>query len=224
MERDCARVLGLKRYSTGKACQNGHVAERLVSDGRCVECCKEKRARLLEHREAEIKQYQAEYRRAYYQKNKARCIKLSASWKEKNREAVRANKSEWRAKNLVKERVRDAALRRKRYAESPAFRCSDLLRQYHKKVVRALKQGKSCPTSKALGYTARDFKRHIELQFLPKMEWANHGAWHIDHIVPISKLIEEGITDPAVINRLSNLRPIWARDNLEKGAKLTSLL
>lgn len=224
MERDAASALGLKRYSTGKACKNGHLAERLVSDGRCVECCASKRAKLKDRRGAEIKKYQSDYRRAYYLENKDRCLALSAAWKRENCEAVRAKKSEWRARNLVKARACDAAARRKRYADDPIFRCSELLRRYHKIVVRAIKSGKASPTSAALGYSVADFKKHIELQFLPDMKWSNHGDWHIDHIVPISKLIAEGITDPGVINRLSNLRPIWARDNLVKGAKLTSLL
>jgi hypothetical protein len=29
---------GLTRYFTGKPCKNGHVAERLVSNGNCIEC------------------------------------------------------------------------------------------------------------------------------------------------------------------------------------------
>jgi hypothetical protein len=35
-----AREAGLKRYFTGKPCVHGHVCERLVSGGQCVECMK----------------------------------------------------------------------------------------------------------------------------------------------------------------------------------------
>lgn len=58
------------------------------------------------------------------------------------------------------------------------------------------------------------------------MSWEAHarGEIHIDHIVPVSKLVSDGETDPAVINALSNLRPMWAADNLAKGAKQETLL
>lgn len=35
----------MPRYFTGKPCRNGHVAERYVNDGRCVQCKAEKDAR-----------------------------------------------------------------------------------------------------------------------------------------------------------------------------------
>lgn len=36
---------------------------------------------------------------------------------------------------------------------------------------------------------------------------------------PVSAFLQEGITDPKVINALSNLRPLWAKDNFAKGGK-----
>lgn len=38
MTRTEARARGLKRYFTGRPCPAGHVAERYVSNYRCVEC------------------------------------------------------------------------------------------------------------------------------------------------------------------------------------------
>jgi len=40
-----ASLLGLKHYFTGVPCRNGHVANRLISSGTCIECNKAKRAR-----------------------------------------------------------------------------------------------------------------------------------------------------------------------------------
>lgn len=33
-----ARAAGLKRYFTGKPCKRGHVAERYLKGGMCIEC------------------------------------------------------------------------------------------------------------------------------------------------------------------------------------------
>lgn len=42
-----ASEAGLTRYWTGKSCKWGHVAERLVSNGRCIKCMYELRTELL---------------------------------------------------------------------------------------------------------------------------------------------------------------------------------
>jgi hypothetical protein len=38
ISKQAALAAGLKRFMTGRACRNGHVAERYVSSGACVEC------------------------------------------------------------------------------------------------------------------------------------------------------------------------------------------
>lgn len=224
MDKESAKRLGMKHYYTGKPCKHGHLAGRLVSDGRCVECCAIKRAKMLEKRGAAIKEYQAEYRAKYYSENKERCIALSSAWKKANKDAVLAQKLAWRKRNAEKVKAYEAGIKRRRYAEDPVFRCAILIRQYHQKAVRLVCSGNIGPSSSVLGYSVEEFKNHIERQFLPGMTWGNHGEWHVDHIVPIAILIAEGTKDPAVINRLSNLRPLWAKDNLVKGARMTSLL
>ncbi len=40
MKRREAKALGLDKYNTGKPCRNGHLADRYVLNGNCVECCK----------------------------------------------------------------------------------------------------------------------------------------------------------------------------------------
>lgn len=44
----------------------------------------------------------------------------------------------------------------------------------------------------------------------------NRGEWHVEHIKPISRFIEEGVRDAGITNSLDNLIPMWARHNLEK--------
>ena len=43
ISREIAKAQGLKRYFTGHPCGRGHVAERFVADGRCVQCKRESR-------------------------------------------------------------------------------------------------------------------------------------------------------------------------------------
>ena len=72
-------------------------------------------------------------------------------------------------------------------------------------------------TFKILGYDTTKLKQRIETQFKDGMNWGNYGKWHIDHKKPISKF-KKG-TSLALINSLSNLQPLWAKDNLSKGNK-----
>lgn len=73
-----------------------------------------------------------------------------------------------------------------------------------------------------LGCTWDELKRHFERQFLKGMSWGNRELWHIDHIVPIASAITE--EDVIRLNHFTNLRPIWAKDNLSKGAQITPLI
>ena len=79
-----------------------------------------------------------------------------------------------------------------------------------------------------LGYSCSDLKMHIESLFEPWMNWHNMGnhytvgtqqKWSIDHIKPISQFIKEDIYDISIINALSNLRPLDARENQIKNNK-----
>ena len=70
------------------------------------------------------------------------------------------------------------------------------------------------------GCTLQELRLYLERRFLPGMTWNNYGlrGWHIDHVQPIASFI---LRDPAQVARCfhwSNLQPLWAADNLKKGA------
>lgn len=73
----------------------------------------------------------------------------------------------------------------------------------------------------AVGYTKDVLLKHIERQFTEGMCWENMHLWHIDHIVPDSafgykSMACEGFRQSWA---LSNLRPLWATENTQKGAR-----
>lgn len=135
--------------------------------------------------------------------------RAGAAWRaanpEKARENVRASAARY------PEKVREMA-RRKRLNNPAASAARDML----KRCLALTGERKSRTTERCLGYSSSDLKRHIEAQFADGMSWDNWGAWHIDHITPVAVLVRSGVTDPAEINALSNLRPLWAKDNLSK--------
>jgi len=72
-----------------------------------------------------------------------------------------------------------------------------------------------------VGYTLQELIPHLENLFKPDMSWENMGKWHIDHIRPISSFDFNSYNDPEFKQcwALKNLQPLWASENLSKGAK-----
>jgi len=69
-----------------------------------------------------------------------------------------------------------------------------------------------------LGYTPGELVAHLEARFEPGMSWDNYGRWHIDHRRPCASF---DLTSSEQFDKcwsLENLQPLWARDNLVKGA------
>lgn len=91
----------------------------------------------------------------------------------------------------------------------------------------SLKGGKAGRKWESLvDYTLADLMAHLERQFLPGMSWENRGEWHIDHRRPLCSFQFETPEDPQFREAwaLTNLRPLWAADNLRKGGRRDLLL
>jgi hypothetical protein len=75
-----------------------------------------------------------------------------------------------------------------------------------------------------LGYSISDLMAHLEKKFAHGMSWENYGQWHVDHIIPLAAHNYE-TPECADFKRawaLSNLQPLWALENISKGAKLSA--
>jgi hypothetical protein len=115
----------------------------------------------------------------------------------------------------IKERFR-AAMKRKRQG----YKMGDLIRD-------AIKRGgASAKFEDFAGYSTEQLKLHLEAQFTKGMNWERFrlGEIHIDHIVPISSF---DLSNPDELRgawAITNLRPLWARDNLMKSNKRIYLI
>jgi len=91
-------------------------------------------------------------------------------------------------------------------------------------VLKSLKgAGKGGSWTTILGYNADDLQKHLESLFQPGMTWENHGfyGWHIDHIRPMVSFDFQTTEDEDFHKcwAMSNLQPLWAKENMTKGAK-----
>lgn len=206
MPRAKARQLGLSTYFVGKPCPRGHVAPHHVAGG-CIVCAADY-----------ARQWQSRHRALHRQE----C-------RERDRLRVRPRTDEVRAKEAARRSARKGELSayRRNYAATrtksdPSFKFANCLRSL---VIAAIKKqfgSKAYRTHDLIGCTVPELMAHLELQFAEGMTWENHGrdGWHIDHIRPCASF---DLTDPEQQRQCfhySNLQPLWAADNIRKGARV----
>ena len=75
-------------------------------------------------------------------------------------------------------------------------------------------------TDELLGTDKITARKHIDFLFKPGMTWKNHGQWHIDHKIPCASFDLKCPVQQLACCYYKNLQPLWAIDNMKKGAKL----
>lgn len=197
ISRKEAKSLGLKYYFTGKPCKHGHISQKQTNKGYCCACARN-----------QSKKYAA--------KNKEKVSEWMKAWRSSNREYIseynqsrRDQLNEWVSNNT--ERVRE--IRRNYKKRNP------MLVFTRRTLERLERHSDARKYEDLLGYTQSEFIEHMESQFKAGMSWKNRSEWHVDHIKPIKYFLDEGVTELKIINALSNLQPLWAHENLSKGAK-----
>ena len=229
--RSEAKAKGLTRYFTGKPCKRGHLSERRVSSLCCLECDADRSRRYYKENREDILTKKRVYRSENYEKERKR----EAEYSKRNRDARRAysrmygeeNKEYFTAYNREyyrtnKRKILDAnnSYARMRRKHDPGFRMMESMRKMLSRVMERQNTATPRRTEIIIGYTRNELVAHLESQFQEGMSWNNYGKWHIDHIIPIDHFIKSGERNPAVINALENLQPLWAQDNLSKGNRL----
>ena len=78
----------------------------------------------------------------------------------------------------------------------------------------------------ALGYSIADLRRHLERQFTRGMNWSRFmaGEIHIDQIRPLATFDHSDPEEARAAWALTNLRPLWALDNMKRPRDGSDLL
>jgi len=106
-----------------------------------------------------------------------------------------------------------------------SFRISQNLRARLRKALIAQPNSKKHGlTLKLLGCPMEYFRAYLESKFQEGMSFDNYGkdGWHIDHIIPCSRFNLSNPEEQAKCFHYTNLQPLWWRDNLSKGNRLSS--
>jgi len=165
-------------------------------------------------------------KRARHHKNRELNNAISRSYHAANRDLSNAKRRNYYINHCdetnEKDRIRGKERHHKLYGKDPSYtlrtRISALIRY-------SLRHGsKSKNLNDILDYTMAELRDHMENLFTENMSWDAflRGEIHIDHKRPISSFHITSVDDPdfKICWGLENLQPLWAFDNLSKGARV----
>lgn len=149
-----------------------------------------------------------------FYKDKSRTTGIMSQCKACNNARPRPNR--WQNSESYRNAIRRGTKKRD---SKPEQRIKNNLRSRIRKIFK--KQLGDVSAIRHLGCSYQEFVEHIQNLFQPGMTLENYGEWHIDHTKPLSTF---DLTNPEEIKKAShysNLQPLWAKDNLKKGNKIS---
>jgi hypothetical protein len=161
----------------------------------------------------------------WQRENSDRRAATNAKWEQRNPGRRAKLAAAWRARNIDRARKIGRVANAKRRAT-----VSGRLNVRVGNAVRASLNGSKGwrPTFDLLPYTIEELKTHIERQFTQGMTWERFmaGEIHIDHIRPLAIFDFQSTDSSSFLQAwaITNLRPLWAQENLKKGAKAMFLI
>ena len=167
------------------------------------------------------KEKKKEYDRQYHLDNKEKKKQYDKQYRLDNKEKIkqyRLDNKEKQKQYRLDNRERRREYENNRLKTDPIYK----IIRYQRGRMRAALKGKSkCKsTIKLLGCSAEYCWNHLEQQFKPGMTKDNYGLWHVDHIIPCASFDLNDTEQQKICFHYTNLQPLWAIDNMKKGAKL----
>lgn len=183
-----AKSRGLKRYYTGKSCRNGHIAERMIANGNCLDCQLATNQRLSDKDPERLAKYRKEcsqrfrdnnpgYEKQAYLKRKPQSLAASKKWHSENREKARGYKAAYKKRNPHKNCEYSNRRRATKLNATPKWLSRDHITQMEAIYLEANQRGRE---------------------------------WHVDHVIPLINPIVCGLHVPW------NLQIIPDKENYSK--------
>ena len=200
-----AKSLGHLTYFSGKPCIRGHVAERRVLNGRCLECEKDdtREFKKLNHdqiRQRENARYKADPEKFRQRANAARAANVEKHRKrelelyylnvEKNRKNSRNYQKKVRAENPEKYREQDRLAAQKRRASGAERERLKKWAEANPEQFRAGKRNYDARKKNAEGFHTGNDIQQIRDRQKDRCVYCSKplfGKGHVDHIIPLKR-------------------------------------
>ena len=241
MEKVC------KKCNCQKGIEEFYTDKRNKKDGRMGVCklCYDLRIKNWntdnkDKRNSTVKQYNdktKDYRKSYYESNKDIIIErtrtryfnvVKPNITELDREKNRVRIAEYRKNNPEKIKIQRQNPERKKVLNEweknkrktdELYKLKGNIRSLIRMSLKSRGIKKNTKTVQILGCTFEYFKKHLESQFEPWMNWNNYGlyngtpnfGWDIDHIIPNS--LSKTADDVIKLNHYTNLQPLCSHIN-----------
>lgn len=177
------------------------------------------KARILKQHKAKSVELSA-YNKKYWQNNKERLTPLNTEYQRAHKEQKRISDKKYYETHKIELNQRAKIYAVKKRNIDPIARLKHCLRTRLGYAIKRIGLEKNINTTTLLGADWLKIKKHIEDQFTSDMTWDKMGKKiHIDHITPLSSAINN--EELKSLFHYTNLQPLWAEDNLTKGAKLS---
>jgi len=152
---------------------------------------------------------------------RAKNARQAKEWRDNNPGRAAEGVRRWIAANPARVREYYRLYKQHKFATDPAFKVAEHMRCRVRQALKARATTKDTTTMKLVGCSVAELVSHLEQQFLPGMSWENYGEWHVDHIRELCSFDLTNPSEQAMAFHFTNLRPLWAADNLSRPNKHT---
>ena len=160
--------------------------------------------------------------RSWYAKNKEKRLRQIDNYRKDKKDVINSKARESYVKNRKANIERTVRYKKIRYETDPLYRLIALARSATTRAFKKINETKTKKSTQLLGCSFDKLKAHIESLFTEGMSWDLIGSRiHIDHIKPLA--LARTKKDIEELCHYTNLQPLWAEDNIKKGAKYVKL-
>jgi len=124
---------------------------------------------------------------------------------------------ERKAKYYQNHKIERLEYERNRRIDDIQYRLSTVMRTRMNKAIKGIVKAGSAVRD--LGCSLGQFRLFIENQFESGMSWDNYGKWHLDHVQPLASFDLTDRSQFLTACNWLNYQPLWAGDNIRKGAR-----
>lgn len=157
----------------------------------------------------------------YREENKGEIRKRDNAYKARNRLELNRKQLEYQKINAEKLNEYRRRYTKQRRSQDRMFAIRLNMRARFKFELAKRGEKQSTKTNKYLGCTWEFLRGYLASKFTDGMSWDNYGDWHVDHVIPLASAQTKD--ELIKLCHYSNLQPLWAFDNLSKGAKMPDI-
>lgn len=155
----------------------------------------------------------------WYKNNKETKKNSVSLYRDSNRDWYKEYQKQYKEFNIDRINAKSRTHDNNKYQNNIAYYLKKKIRNRTNDALKSQMVNKPCSFTATMGCNGVQLIHHFESKFQPGMSWGNRYLWHIDHIRPLSSFDLSNKEQFEIACHYTNLQPLWAKDNLEKGAK-----